>query len=138
MSPKPKAKHHRVQEHVHEFLGSVMLASEPGGDLHNHRFAGVSQPAQKTDSHHVHELKTKTDFYEDHFHKIRVFTGEEIPIFDENGVKIGHVHGASGVTTVVERHSHPFRVATLIENPIAEEVLDNEGGEHGKKKPNKE
>ncbi len=108
------------QEHVHEFQGSVMLAAEPGGDLHNHRFAGVSRQAKDTDCHHVHRLKTRTDFYEDHFHKIKEVTGEDIPVFDEHNQKIGHVHGASGNTTVVDKHSHEFKVATLIENPIGE------------------
>ncbi|MBP2644218.1 MAG: hypothetical protein H6Q67_2105 [Firmicutes bacterium] len=122
------------QTHVHEFLGSVKLAAEKYDykkeewekedckkkDLHNHRFAGVSGEAipikekkEKCEKNHIHEIKTKTDFYNDHYHEIYVRTGPAIPV--GNGK---HVHFVCGTTTLVDGHEHDFVFATLIENPI--------------------
>jgi hypothetical protein len=110
--------------HVHEFLGSTMLAAEPDNNrnqLHNHRFAGVSGPARPFRGSHVHVIRTRTDFFDDHFHEIDVISGIAIPVFNENHREIGHVHGFSGTTTVEERHTHDFKGATLIEDPISRE-----------------
>lgn len=105
----------RPQRHVHEFLGSVRLA-EPGEDAHNHRFAGVSEQAIPIgDGRHVHNICTKTDFYEDHFHFIGV-TSEPNVELDENR----HVHFVKGNTNVEDGHRHEFILATLIENPIGD------------------
>lgn len=108
--------HHKEDEltHVHEFLGSTKLA-ELEEDPHNHRFAGVSgQVICIGNGKHIHELKTRTDFYEDHFHLICVRTEENIPVGDGR-----HVHFVSDVTEEAEDHVHNFRVATLIEDPIS-------------------
>jgi hypothetical protein len=110
--PKGKCK---KQTHDHEFLGSVKLAAEPGEDLHNHRFAGVSSQEIPINGgeNHVHELFTPTDFFEDHLHDIRVKTGPAIPV---GGGK--HVHFAQDVTSVNDDHFHEFVVATLIQSPL--------------------
>lgn len=104
----------REQRHVHEVQGSVEIA-EREEDPHNHRFATVSGeaiPVGKND--HVHEVKFRTDFYEDHFHEFKGKTGGMIPVGDR------HVHFLESVTTVVDGHQHEFRVATLIDDPIGE------------------
>jgi hypothetical protein len=62
---------------------------------------------------HVHDIFTRTDFYEDHFHEICIRTGPAIPVGDGK-----HVHFAWGITTEVDEHVHKFVFATLIENPI--------------------
>ena len=57
----------KEQTHVHEVLGSVWIA-EAATDPHNHRFAVVTCdviPVGTRD--HVHEVKFRTDFYEDIF-----------------------------------------------------------------------
>jgi hypothetical protein len=103
------------QTHVHEFLGSTRLA-ELEEDPHNHRFAGVSGEAIPIGNYqHVHEIKTRTDFYEDHFHEICVRSEPAIPVGDGK-----HVHFVSGMTTEVDDHRHEFVFATLIENPIGD------------------
>jgi len=109
-----------VQEHNHEFLGSVMLSNPPDRPelVHNHRFAGVTGPAIPTKDSHVHILCTDSDFFFNHFHSVEAITGPAIPIFDQDGNPIGHVHGASGTTSCNFFHDHEFRVATLIQNPI--------------------
>lgn len=109
--------------HVHEFLGSTMLAAPPGQKnlLHNHRFAGVSGPAIPVKGSHVHEIKARADFFVSHIHFLREISGLAIPVFDEKGKEIGHVHGFSGTTTVDARHDHEFKGATLIEDPLSEE-----------------
>lgn len=101
------------QEHVHEVLGSVQIA-EPRDDPHNHRFATVSGEAIEFDcgSDHYHEVKFKTDFYEDHFHEYCGKTTGAIRVGDR------HVHFLESVTSEEDCHRHNFRVATLIENPI--------------------
>lgn len=102
------------QLHVHEVQGSVEIA-EPEEDPHNHRFATVSGqaiPIGKGD--HIHEVKFRTDFYENHFHEFYGKTGGAIRVGDR------HVHFLESVTTVNDGHRHRFRVATLIDNPIGE------------------
>jgi hypothetical protein len=104
-----------TQTHVHEFLGSTKLA-ELEEDPHNHRFAGVSREViQCGNNHHEHQIKTRTDFYEDHFHEICVQTEQDIDVGDEK-----HVHFVSETTDESEGHTHDFVLATLIENPIGD------------------
>jgi predicted glycosyltransferase len=101
--------------HDHELLGSVMIA-ERGEDPHNHRFATVTGPAMPAGrDDHIHEVKFRTDFYEDHFHE---FHGRTL-----GAVKVGdrHVHFLEDETTCEEGHRHKFRAATLIQDPIGEE-----------------
>jgi hypothetical protein len=100
--------------HVHEFLGSTKLA-ELKEDPHNHRFAGVSGEVIPVGNSHVHNIFTRTDFYEDHFHEICVRSGPAICVGDGK-----HVHFVCGVTTRVDDHVHEFVFATLIEDPIGE------------------
>lgn len=105
----------RAQTHVHEMLGSVQIA-EATTDPHNHRFATVSDeviPIGMGD--HVHEVKFRTDFYEDHFHEFKGRTRGAIPVGDGR-----HVHFLDSVTEQSEGHRHKFRVATLINDPIGE------------------
>lgn len=103
-----------IQTHVHEFLDNVEIA-ERQVDPHNHRFAGVSSEAIIVPGGHVHEILTKTDFYENHFHEVGVRTGLQKPV--ENG---RHVHFAQRTTTLNDGHNHDFQFATLIENPIGD------------------
>ena len=103
------------QTHVHEMVGSVQIA-EAQTDPHNHRFAvvtGEAIPAGKGD--HVHDVKFRTDFYEDHFHEFCGRTQGAIPVGDGR-----HVHFLDSVTEQSEGHRHKFRVATLIDDPIGE------------------
>lgn len=107
----------RVQRHVHEVLGSVMIA-EREEDPHNHRFATVSGEAILVDcgNNHVHEIEFRTDFYEDHFHTFQGRSGEAISV---GGGR--HVHFVNDAeTSVVDGHRHEFRVASLIQDPIGE------------------
>ncbi|MFL0196608.1 YmaF family protein [Clostridium sp. WILCCON 0269] len=105
-----------VQAHDHEFLGSTMLA-ELEEDPHNHRFAGVSGPALRITRGHVHVIKARTDFYEDHFHEVTVTSGPQI---DVGGGR--HIHFVKATTTEADGHIHNLIFATLIEDPISEEA----------------
>ena len=102
---------HCEQRHVHEIQGSVMIA-EAGEDPHNHRFATVSGEAIGNGINHYHEVKFRTDFYEDHFHEFCGVTSAAIIVGDR------HVHFLESVTTENDGHTHNFRFATLIDNPI--------------------
>ncbi len=105
----------KKQAHVHEFLGSTQIAEEKC-DPHNHRLAGISgQAIPIGDGNHIHEIVTRTDFYEDHFHEIIVRTYPAISVG-----KGKHVHFVCGTTTEVKNHEHDFVFATLIEDPIGE------------------
>lgn len=103
------------QEHVHEILGSVRIA-EPNVDPHNHRFAAVTGQAMEMGKDHVHEVRFRTDFYEEHFHTFVGRTGGAIPVGDGER----HVHFLESVTSENDDHQHKFRVATLIDDPIGE------------------
>jgi len=102
-----------TQKHVHEILGSVQIA-EPQEDPHNHRFATVSDEAIQCGNTHVHEVKFRTDFYENHFHEFCGRTLGAVPVGDR------HVHFLESVTSCNDGHKHEFRVATLIDNPIGD------------------
>lgn len=101
------------QSHVHELQGSVQIA-EPQEEPHNHRFSTVSCEAIPSGNSHYHEVKFRTDFYEDHFHEFFGKTSCAIPVGDR------HVHFIESTTDVVDGHSHNFRAATMIEDPIGE------------------
>lgn len=84
-------------------------------DAHNHRFAVVSGEAIPVGcKDHYHEVKFRTDFYEDHFHVFVGKTGGAIRVGDR------HVHFLESQTSVNDGHRHDFRVATLIEDPIGD------------------
>lgn len=100
------------QRHVHEILGSVMVANE-GDEPHNHRFAAISGEAVMVPGGHVHALETRTDFYDDHFHTISGTSGRNIQVGSNR-----HVHFLRGTTSTQDGHSHQFRASALIENPI--------------------
>lgn len=107
----------KKQTHVHEVLGSVRLA-ELKEDPHNHRFAGVTDEVIWVPCGHIHRLRTKTDFYEDHFHLICVRTGLQVEAGE--GKDARHVHFIDSVTEVEDGHDHEFIAATLINNPIGD------------------
>ncbi|AZO96686.1 hypothetical protein D7D81_08465 [Halocella sp. SP3-1] len=109
-----------VQTHVHEFLGSTMLASPPKREelLHNHRFAGVTGPVKPVKDSHFHIICTNTDFFLNHFHRVELMTGLAIPIFDDNNKFIGHVHAIVGTTSCDFFHDHDLQAVTLIEDPL--------------------
>lgn len=109
-----------IQMHVHEFYGSTALGAPQGRAelLHNHRFAGISGPAIQTAKGHIHELMAGTDFYFNHYHFIKMYTGLPIPVYDDDGKQIGHIHSFLGITTVNFMHDHKFKGTTLIEDPI--------------------
>jgi len=111
-SPCPN-HHEKEQTHVHEIQGSVEIA-EPRTEPHNHRFASITGEAISAGCDHFHEVKFRTDFYEDHFHE---FCGKTC-----GAIKVGdrHVHFLESVTTEVDGHKHEFRCATLIEDPIGD------------------
>lgn len=113
-------KYHRgsssaFHKHDHEFLGSTRLA-ELEEDPHNHRFAGVSGPEIKVPGGHVHEVKARTDFYEDHFHVFEATS--ELQRYVGGG---RHVHFVKATTNEVDGHTHDLIFATLIDDPIGEE-----------------
>lgn len=114
----PNSDYHncyKEQRHVHEVQGSTRIA-ERCEDPHNHRFATVSGEAIPYGCDHYHEVRFRTDFYEDHFHEFCGRTSGAIPVGGNR-----HVHFLESVTTVNDGHSHKFRVATLIEDPIGED-----------------
>jgi len=104
------------QTHVHEVQGSVEIA-EREEDPHNHRFATVSGEAIPAGKNHFHEVKFRTDFYENHFHEFCGKTSLAIPVGGDR-----HVHFLESVTEVSDGHFHEFRVSTMIEDPIGEEA----------------
>lgn len=102
------------QEHVHEVQGSVEIA-EREEDPHNHRFATVTGEAKPLGiKDHFHEVKFRTDFYENHYHEFKGRTGGAIQVGDR------HVHFLESITEEADGHQHNFRLATFIDNPIEE------------------
>ncbi len=105
-----------VQRHVHEVQGSVQIA-EREEDPHNHRFATVTGEAKPIGNNdHVHEVKFRTDFYENHFHEFKGKTGGMIPVGDR------HVHFLESITEEADEHQHQFRLSTFMNDLIGEET----------------
>ena len=105
---------HDEQEHVHEVQGSVEIA-EREEDPHNHRFATVSGEAIECGRQdHFHEVRFRTDFYDNHFHEFCGKTSGAIKVGDR------HVHFLKSVTTVDDGHQHEFRLSTFMDNLIGE------------------
>lgn len=112
------------QRHVHELLGSVLIAGCK--TPHNHRFATVTGEAIPCGPHdHVHEVVFRTDFYDEHYHEFKGRTGGAIQVGDR------HVHFIESVTSIDDSHRHEFRAATLINDPIGKidkcKKYDNKG-----------
>lgn len=102
---------------VHEVLGSVRLA-ELQDDPHNHRFDGITGEEIVVPGGHIHKFETRTDFYENHYHRICVKTGP--PILVGKGANARHVHFLDDMTEMADNHNHEFIASTLIFNPIGE------------------
>ena len=103
-----------IYPHVHEVIGSTKIS---GGccceEIHNHRFATISENAIPKENSHVHEVNFTTDTFDDHEHQFCGLTSKAIPVGDGR-----HVHFIKDNTEVEDEHRHGFRVATLIDNPI--------------------
>lgn len=84
--------------HVHNFM-SVTLAV----DGHSHGMTGVSAPARRNNSSHIHRIKGRTTYDSGHWHAYDVFTGPAVPMPD--GM---HTHYFEGVTTEAQDHVHEF------------------------------
>lgn len=103
------------QRHTHEVIGSVRIVNA-NGEIHNHRFAGMTGEAISSSNcsgSHYHILNTRTDFFNDHYHLIRVRVGNAIPVGQGR-----HIHFVYADTECSDGHKHSFIVATLINNPI--------------------
>lgn len=99
------------QKHVHEVIGSTGFVNE-GCDCHNHRFCTVSGEAIPMGNSHVHEVKFRTDFTDDHYHE---FCGKSSTAIDVGGGK--HVHFVKAFTEPEDGHKHKFQTASLIDSP---------------------
>lgn len=100
----------KIQTHVHEFAGSVMIA---GSIPHNHRFAGVTSEEIPEGDSHVHAILVNTDFFFNHYHEVGIRTGTAIMVDEDK-----HVHYVEGETTTNFGHDHDFTFTTFIENPL--------------------
>lgn len=99
------------QKHVHELTGSTAVFNECK-ECHNHRFCTVTGEAIKMGDSHVHEVKFRTDFSDEHFHE---FYGKTGPAKDVGNGK--HVHFIKDLTSKEDGHKHRFQAATLIDSP---------------------
>ncbi len=103
-----------TQLHVHEVQGTVEIA-EPQTEPHNHRFATVSGEARPLGNNdHYHDIRFRTDNYEDHYHEGWGRTGGSIQTGDR------HVHFLESMTTQNDGHMHKYRMATMMDNPIGD------------------
>ncbi|VBB09839.1 ymaf [Lucifera butyrica] len=108
MDDKDERKADRDCIHVHLYQTEV----EPADPCycHQHVLAGVSLPAYRKDSSHVHCLKGRTTFFVDadgqhgHWHWYEVVTDCAVDLNDG-----WHVHYYCGKTSVNDGHCHIFQ-----------------------------
>ncbi|MGN0335400.1 MAG: YmaF family protein [Lachnospiraceae bacterium] len=98
--------------------GSTAVFSECQ-ECHNHRFCTVSGEAIHSGNSHVHEVKFRTDFADEHSHD---FCGKTGPAMEVGNGK--HIHFISDCTEFKDGHVHKFQAATLIDSPTDFKYMD--------------
>lgn len=93
----------RCTVHVHTYLTETDVSEE-----HQHEILGVTAPARKEGTSHVHRLRIRSSYLieepgEGHWHWVDVITGPAIKIGD-----CGHIHCFSGETCKSDCHEHTF------------------------------
>lgn len=96
----------------------VRIVEENGDEPHNHQFSGVTGEEIRVPGGHIHRLRTRTDFFENHFHEINVLTERQVLVGEGDDQR--HVHFIDAQTQEADDHRHRFIVTTFIENPIGE------------------
>ncbi|MGM9933613.1 YmaF family protein [uncultured Clostridium sp.] len=99
------------QCHNHEFQTSTNYRRDDEGRRHNHRTSGVTGPAIRCGSSHVHKIKTFADTFGDHIHEICDTTGPAIYLRDGK-----HIHLVKGKTSNNEGHRHDYYFTTDVED----------------------
>ena len=104
-------QNYNIPRHVHEVTGSTAVVQECD-DCHNHRFATMSGDAIRMGNTHVHEVKFRTDYSDDHQHEYCGKTGGAVDV--GNGK---HVHYINDTTEREDGHRHQFQASTAIHSP---------------------
>lgn len=101
-----------LTRHIHEIQGNVD-AVEDSDYSHTHNFISITDEAIPIGSQdHIHEVRFKTDTYENHSHEFSGKTTGAIPIGDR------HVHFLKSETTSDADHKHTFSLVTFLDNTI--------------------
>ncbi len=84
--------------HVHQFEGNTTCTD------HAHILSGISGPAVYLPTgNHVHLIRGKTNFMDNHFHEYEVYSGPNVEL--PQGY---HVHNINLQTFTADGHTHMF------------------------------
>jgi len=100
--PVAGERDNRCRIHVHTFETLTAVA-----DGHQHVIMGVTAPARQAGLSHVHRIRVRTSFVDDHWHWFDIMTGQAVAL--PNG---GHVHYFSGETSFDAGHRHAVEGST--------------------------
>lgn len=101
--------------HVHDYSIITDVA-----DSHQHMILGVSAPARLANGSHVHRVRGRTSFFEDHWHAYDVVS--DLPTEMPDGQ---HTHFFAGETTRDDGHVHTFSGVTGLSPDIIDDDCDD-------------
>lgn len=90
------------ERHVHTYIRETDIA-----DGHQHIVMSVSGPSRGLGPAHIHRLRVRTTFVDEHWHWFDVMSGPALEVPDNN-----HIHYYAGETTVDDRHRHQVEGVT--------------------------
>ncbi len=90
--------------HVHVFTTMVFPA-----DGHQHILQGVTAPARPAGRSHIHRIRVRTSYFDDHWHWFDMVTGPTIETLEG-----GHVHSYGGPTSCDDGHVHDVADTTTL------------------------
>ncbi|KYZ74988.1 hypothetical protein AXX12_15525 [Anaerosporomusa subterranea] len=85
---------HAVHVHTYSTLTDV-------ADRHQHVITSVSAPARDDDDSHIHRLRVRTSFVDEHWHWFDILTDVPTDMSEEM-----HTHYFEGETSVDDGHCH--------------------------------
>ncbi|WP_378956415.1 YmaF family protein [Pelosinus sp. sgz500959] len=92
----------QINVHVHVYNTETDISDE-----HQHVLLGVSGPANMVGRSHIHGIRTRTSFTEDHWHWVDIMTDRAITMPDGT-----HTHYFAGRTSMDDGHCHNFSNVT--------------------------
>ena len=107
---------HMSNIHVHVYNTEVEVADE-----HQHILLGVSGPADRVGTSHVHAIRMRTSYSNGHWHWVDIMTDRALAMPDGT-----HIHYFAGRTSMDDGHCHNFSDVTNLTPDLFMEEDDDE------------
>ncbi|SDF52225.1 YmaF family protein [Sporolituus thermophilus] len=101
--------------HVHGYNTLTEVADE-----HQHAIMGVSAPARLAEGSHIHRVRGRTSFHDNHWHWYDVLSGPAVAMPGGQ-----HIHYFTGETSFDDGHTHCFSGVLGLSPDVMDECDDN-------------